>query len=298
MFYSGFADEAASDIDGQIKAIKELGWSHIELRSVNGRNITDISDDEFNEVADKLDAAGIQCNAFGSTIANWGKSILEPMDSSLAEIERAIPRMKRLRTPYVRIMSFGILRDHSPRDQMVGERIRRLQTIVDLFAAEGLQALHENCANYGGMGYPFTLELLENVKGLKLIFDTANAGVSMDRSKPEPYPVQDAWEFYQAVKAHVLHVHIKDGTFIKENSDSIFEYADYGWPGEGSGQVCRIVADLISSGYAGGLSIEPHLSVVFHDAAAQASQSDRYASFIEYGKRLARIVDQLRRRAL
>lgn len=293
MFLSGFADEAATGIDGQIKAIKELGWSHIELRSVNGRNITDISDDEFNEVADKLDAAGIQCNAFGSTIANWGKSILEPMDSSLAEIERAIPRMKRLRVPHVRIMSFGILADRDPGDQLVEERIQRLQTIVDLFASEGLQALHENCANYGGMGYPFTLELVENVKGLKLIFDTANAGVSLDRSKPKPYPTQSAWEFYSHVKEHILHVHIKDGIFKAENPDSVFEDADYGWPGDGDGDVKRIVADLLDNGYNGGLSIEPHLAVVFHDASTQSSDEARYNSFIEYGRRMERILAAL-----
>ncbi|MEM1212202.1 MAG: TIM barrel protein [Planctomycetota bacterium] len=290
MYYTGFADEASEGIDGQINAIKQLGWSHIELRAVNKTNITDIDDDLFDEVADKLDAAGIRCNAFGSTVANWGKSILEPMDSSLAEIERAIPRMKRLNVPYVRIMSFGILPGRGPEDQMVEERIDRLQKIVDLFAAEGLQALHENCANYGGMGWQFTRELLEGVNGLKLIFDTANAGISLDRSRPEPYPTQDAWEFYQAVKEHILHVHIKDGVFKAENPDSIFEDADYTFPGEGNGQVRRIVGDLLANGYDGGLSIEPHLSVVFHDDSAQASDEARFASFVEYGKRLEAIV--------
>lgn len=285
MFLSGFADEAARGIDGQIKAIKELGWSHIELRSVNGRNITDISDAEFAEVADKLDAAGIQCCAFGSTIANWGKSILEPMDDSLAEVERAIPRMQRLRVPYVRIMSFGILRNRSPEDQLLDERVRRLQMIVDRFAEAGLQALHENCANYGGMGYPFTLKLLEAVKGLKLIFDTANAGISLDRSKPTPYPTQSAWEFYSKVRSHILHVHIKDGVFKCENPESIFEDADYGWPGEGNGDVRRIVADLLATNYPGGFSIEPHLAVVYHDANAHSQPMDPYDSFVEYGRR-------------
>ncbi|MEM1445005.1 MAG: sugar phosphate isomerase/epimerase family protein [Planctomycetota bacterium] len=293
MFFTGFADEASEGIDGQIQAIRQLGWSHIELRAVNKTNITDIDDALFDEVADKLDEAGVQCNAFGSTIANWGKSILDPIEVSLAEAERAIPRMKRLKTPYVRIMSFGILPDRLPEDQLVDERIERLQKIVDLFASEGLQALHENCANYGGMGWKFTQELLDGVKGMKLIFDTANAGISLDFSKPKPYVPQDSWEFYEAIKEHIVHVHIKDGTFKGENPEGTFEHAEYTFPGEGNGQVRRIVGDLLANGYEGGLSIEPHLSVVFHDHSAQASEQARFDSFVEYGRRLEAIVAEV-----
>lgn len=47
IYLTGFADEAANDIDRQIAAIEKLGWSHIELRSVNGQNITDVSDADY-----------------------------------------------------------------------------------------------------------------------------------------------------------------------------------------------------------------------------------------------------------
>ena len=40
MYYTGFADEAAPDIDGQIRATKALGWGHIESRNIDGENIT------------------------------------------------------------------------------------------------------------------------------------------------------------------------------------------------------------------------------------------------------------------
>ena len=96
MYLTGFADEAASDIDRQIQATKELGWENIESRSVNGKNIHDISDEEFDTVYSKLQEAGVKVNCFGSTIANWDKKITEPFDSSLAEAKRAIPRMQRL----------------------------------------------------------------------------------------------------------------------------------------------------------------------------------------------------------
>ncbi|MFC1976460.1 sugar phosphate isomerase/epimerase, partial [Chloroflexota bacterium] len=71
MYYTGFADEAGASIDVQIKATKELGWSNIESRSIDGINLTDISDEKFEEVVEKLAEAGIKINCFGSAIANW-----------------------------------------------------------------------------------------------------------------------------------------------------------------------------------------------------------------------------------
>ena len=50
MYLTGFADEAANGIDGQIKAVKELGWSNIEARSIDGVNIHDLSDEQFDDV--------------------------------------------------------------------------------------------------------------------------------------------------------------------------------------------------------------------------------------------------------
>ena len=73
MYYTGFADEAAADIAGQIRATKELGWSNIEARNINGKNIHDLTDHEFDAVYRKLQEAGVRINCFGSAIANWGK---------------------------------------------------------------------------------------------------------------------------------------------------------------------------------------------------------------------------------
>ncbi|MBB6431708.1 sugar phosphate isomerase/epimerase family protein [Algisphaera agarilytica] len=294
IYLTGFADEASDHIEGQVKAIQTLGWSHIELRAVNGTNITDISDDEFEHVARYLDANDIAVNAFGSTICNWGKSILEPMDKDLAEIERAIPRMKALGTKYIRIMSYAVLKDRDMSDQLVDERIDRVRRVVDRFGEEGLEALHENCANYGGMGWRYTLELVEKIPGLRLIFDTANPATTVDRKKPGETVTLSSWEFYENVRPHIAHVHIKDGRFLRDNPDSVFEDADYVWPGEGDGEVKRIVSDLFATGYDGGLSIEPHLSVVFHGEIQAASEQARFDSFVEYGKRLEQIVNDIR----
>ncbi|MCX7046512.1 MAG: TIM barrel protein [Candidatus Sumerlaeota bacterium] len=289
MYLTGFADEAAKDIDGQIRATKELGWTNIESRAIDGSNIHDISDEEFDKVYGKLEEAGVKINCFGSAVANWGKQINEPFDSSLAETRRAIPRMKRLGAKLIRIMSFAVLKDREPNDQMEDERFRRVRVLHKMFTDEGLTPVHENCMNYGGMGWTFTLRLLENVPGLKLVFDTGNPVFSDDRSKPKPHPKQSSWEFYSHVKDHIAYVHIKDGVWDAPNQKSIFTY-----PGEGQGDVRRIVADLIARRYDGGISIEPHLAVVFHDASIKSDDAVRYANYVEYGRRMMRMIEDIK----
>jgi sugar phosphate isomerase/epimerase len=290
MYLTGFADEAAKDIDGQIRATKELGWQNIEARNIDGKNLHDLSDAEFEVVYAKLQNAGIRINCFGSAIANWSKHIDQPFDSSLAEARRAIPRMKRLGSEMIRIMSFAVLKDRAPDDQMEEERFRRLRELHAMFTGEGLMPVHENCMNYGGMGWTYTLRLIDNVPGLKLVFDTGNPVTSEDRTKPFPYPRQSAWEFYRHVREHVAYVHIKDAVWDASQMKTTFTF-----PGEGQGDVPKIVADLVRNGYRGGISIEPHLAVVFHDDSVKAPADIMYRNYVEYGRRMEKIIQDARR---
>jgi len=295
MYLTGFADEAAPDIEGQIRATKELGWKYIESRNVDGANIHDIPDEKFEEVAAKLVDSGVQINCFGSAIANWGKQITDPFDITLEEIERTIPRMQRLGTKLIRVMSYAVLPGREADDQMEEERFSRMRTLLQMFTDAGLTPVHENCMNYGGMSWKHTLRLIENVPGLKLVFDTGNPVFTDDRAKPKPYPKQSAWEFYTHVKEHVAYVHIKDGVWNAETGKTTFTF-----PGEGDGDVRRIVKDLLASGYEGGLSIEPHLAVVQHDEAdgkhphVISPEEQRYNSYVEYGRRMERMVAEVR----
>jgi len=292
MYLTGIADEAGAAIETQIRAIKELGWNAIEARTVQAGdfppgNIHDIPEAAFERVVAKLEEAGVGVCCFGSTIGNWAKKIDEPFDSSLEEARRAIPRMQRLGTKLIRVMSFAIREDAE--DQMEEERFRRMRELTKMFLDAGIQPVHENCMNYGGMGWPFALKLLENVPGLKWVWDTGNPIFNPDRAKPKPWPRQDPWEFYTKVKPWIVHVHVKDAVWDEAKQEAIYTY-----PGEGQGQVRQILKDLLGGGYDGGISIEPHLAAVFHDPTKQASPEDQYNTFVEYGRRLERMLREIR----
>lgn len=290
MYLTGFADEAADDIQGQIEATSRLGWSNIEARNIDGQNIHDLPEEAFDRVCGYLEEAGVRVNCFGSTIANWGKKIDEPFDSSLEEARRAIPRMKRLGTRLVRIMSFAVLQDRDPGDQMEDERFRRVRELCRMFGDEGLVPVHENCMNYGGMGASFTVRLVERVPELRLVFDTGNPVFSEDRDQAQPRPRQSSWDFYEQVRDHIEYVHIKDGTWDADTETSIYTF-----PGEGDGDVRKIVADLFRRGYDGGISIEPHMKVVFHEGQAGSEREERIENYVEYGRRMSGMIDEIRR---
>jgi len=193
----------------------------------------------------------------------------------------------------VRIMSFAVLKGRGPEDQMKEERFKRVGEIVRMFTDEGLLPVHENCMNFGGMGWKYTLELIENVPGLKLVFDTGNPVFTNDFAKGEPYSKQSSWEFYEHVRDHIAYVHIKDAKYIAE-SDGVFPKAEFTWAGDGDGDVRRVVADLLANGYDGGISMEPHLAVVFHEEGSESKDELRFNNYVEYGRRFEALVADIR----
>lgn len=281
LYFTGFADEAAEDLENQIRITKELGWKNIESRCIDGVNIHDLPEDKFETACEQLDAAGVHVNCFGSTIANWATKISDPFEETIEKVERAIPRMQKLGTKLIRVMSFAFAEEGE--DLMEAERFRRLSEITKMFLDAGVTPVHENCMNYGGMSYKHTLKLLENVPGMKLVYDTGNPVFNFDRSQPEPWPYQSGWEFYSNVKEHIAYIHIKD--VVMEDGECVYK-----WPGEGDGDVEKILRDLITGGYRGGISIEPHLAAVFHDDSENSSAEKMAETYLEYGRRLEKIV--------
>jgi sugar phosphate isomerase/epimerase len=287
---SGFADEAGSALETQIRATRELGWNHIEMRGVEvpgfpAGNLHDIPDAVFDRVVETLGKQGLRIHCLGSAIANGGKSIEKPFDACLGEAKRAAARMPRLGSKFIRIMSYPIL--PGP-DQMEKERFRRLREIQKVLGDAGVTVVHENCGNYGGMGWTYSLKLLENVPGLKLVFDMGNCFHDLDYTKPAPHPRQSAWEFYSHVRDHIAHLHIKDGK-MNANGENVHHY-----PGEGVCEVKQIVQDLLGSGYTGAISIEPHMGVApeFRDPTIPESEG-KFKTYVEYGQRLMKLLAEV-----
>ena len=283
MFISGIADEAATDIDGQIAVHQELGWRHIELRCVDKVNLCMADDALFEKTADAITASGLQVSGFGASVANWSRPVTGDFQIDIDELARAIPRMQRLDCPFIRVMSWPNDTDRPLADEAWrDEAVRRLKELARMAEDGGIVMVHENCNGWGGEGPDQTLELLQRVDSpaLKLVWDTGN---------PVGYG-QDAFSYYRAVRDHVVYVHIKDYQQDADGGRAVY-------PGEGEGAVRKTIQDLLSRGYDGGFSIEPHMASKIHlgqHAGDDASERDIY---IEYGRRLERLLSEIKQPA-
>jgi sugar phosphate isomerase/epimerase len=280
MFLSGIGDEASPLLSRQLAAHRELGWSHIEIRNIERRNLTDLGEEEFAAAAEAIEASGLQVSCFSAQLANWSRRIDSDFERDVEEMRRAIPRMARLGTPFIRSMSYPNADPPWKDEDWRREAVRRLRVLARMAEDAGVTIVHENCSGWGGQGPRQTLILLADVGSprFRLVFDTGN---------PVAFR-QDPWAYYEAVREHVAYVHVKDyirGPDGKERA--VF-------PGEGEGAVRRIIADLIRRGYDGGISIEPHLTSVVHLGKEADDPEAAYRTYVEYGRRLERLVDGLR----
>ncbi|MBC8010021.1 MAG: sugar phosphate isomerase/epimerase [Burkholderiales bacterium] len=289
-FYTGFADEAGPDLATQIRATRELGWSAIELRNVRvpgheTANVHDIPDEAFELVVATLGEAGVRVNCLGSALANGAKDVRKPFDADEASARRAAVRGRRLGAEFVRVMSYPL---GDLADLREDERFRRLREIVKIFAGSGVTVVHENCGNYGAMGVAYSLRLIEEVPGLRLVFDMGNTVSDLDYTKPAPHPRQSAWEFYQGVRDHIAYVHIKDAVWNTE-----LRRKDHVFPGEGEADVRRIVTNLRATSYANAFSIEPHMHAGLANRPDLSVEENHYQTYVEYGRRLMNLVAEI-----
>ena len=281
MFFSGISDEAGQRIEQQIQAHNELGWEHLELRMVEGKNITQIPEALFAEVDRKLGEAGKKVSCFGSAIANWARPITCDPQIDIDDLKCAIPRMQQMGVPFIRVMSYPNDQENPVSEpEWRAEAIRRMKALARLAEDGGITLVHENCSGWGGLSAENSNILLGEVNSpaLKVVFDTGN---------PVSYG-QDAWEYYNAVYNDIVYVHIKDAKRAPGAAEEEYVYC-----GEGEGYVREIVGDLLAKGYDGGFSIEPHLAAIIHTGQQANSEDQLYQTYTEYGRRLMKIVAEV-----
>ena len=62
----------------------------------------------------QLADAGVTINCFGSAIANWATEITTDFNDTIEQVKRAIPRMQKLNTKLIRIMSYARIQGNEP----------------------------------------------------------------------------------------------------------------------------------------------------------------------------------------
>ncbi len=278
MFISGFADEAGADLATQIKAHKELGWDHIDLRNIDGCQFTDVSDEVFNSIYVDLQNAGLSVSCFEGGIANWATKISDPLSASITTLERCIPRMNKMGTKYIRGMTWPNdgLSDEEWRDEVV----KRYKELAKIAEDGGVVIAVENCEGWASQS-------AENYGSFFELVDSPAICAAYDTGNPAPHGHTNTWEWYIRVKPHIDYVHIKSHTGPIDGGEGAYTF-----PGEGISLELETLTDLFKSGYDGGIVIEPHLAVVVHEGETITDEDAAYQTYIEYGRRTEKIIKE------
>ncbi|MBQ9611922.1 MAG: sugar phosphate isomerase/epimerase [Lachnospiraceae bacterium] len=236
---SGFADEISTDLSEQIRVLKNLDVSYVEMRGVNGKGLVYYTLPEVREIKQQLDAEGIRLSSVGSPIGKIG--IADDFAPHMDLFKHTVEIAKIMETPNIRMFSFFIPQDQDP-SVFRGEVMDRLGQMADYAAASDVVLLHENEKEIYGDNAPRCLEIMKEFYGdhFKAVFDFANF-VQCD---------QDTLEAYEMLKPYISYIHIKDALF---GSGEVVP------AGHGDGNVAKILSMLKESGYQGFLSLEPHL---------------------------------------
>ncbi len=282
MIITGIGDESGKSLQAQINAHKELGWNAIELRLVDGVNVstTAFSDEKFKEVKETLEANNMTVAGFASAIGNWSRPINGDFSVDVNDLKVSAKRMNMLGTKYTRIMSW-VETDMAEAD-IKKEVIRRLKELSKIAESEGIYIAHENCTGWGGHNADNMLALKEEVNSpnFVLLYDIGNV-VSHG---------SDPVEFFNKIRGHFSYIHVKDCVAIPGKSSDKFRYC-----GEGDARVYEILQKVIKEdGYDGIISIEPHVSAIVHSGEGKEKSDDELKeSYITYGRKLHAILDKI-----
>ncbi len=242
---SAFADEISADLAEQIAVLQSENIHFIDLRSVWGTNVVELSEQQLATIKQTLQSAGIGVAAIASPL---GKV---PIDSPFAEhlqyLDRAILAAKTLSSSYIRIFSFyppALSQTPTPDPSSYRDEVLlRLREMTARASAAGLTLIHENEKGIYGDTIERCVDLLQSINDphFRSALDPAN----FLQCAQVPYP-----DAYLATRPWLGYVHVKD---VK--ADGTLAVAGGGeahWP--------QLLQNLHQDGYDGFMALEPHLA--------------------------------------
>ena len=230
---AAFADEADGRLSEQIKAMKRNGIDYLEIRGVDGENISDITKEKAKEVRRQLDDAGLAVWSLGSPYGKIG--ICDDFEPHLDKFRHGLELAEILGAKHIRMFSFYVA--DGDKERYRDEVMSRLEKFISAASGSGIILCHENEKGiYGDMAVRCE-EIHRTFPQLKAVFDPANF-IQCGQNTTE------AWKL---LAPYVEYMHIKDAM-----ADGSVVPA-----GKGIGNLSYLLENYKGSV----LTLEPHLSV-------------------------------------
>ena len=238
---SGFADEISPDPREQLATLAAESITYLELRSAWSVSVADLTGPQLTAFRAMLADAGVAVSAIGSPI---GKIPVDaPLAPELDRMRRVAATARELGTAIVRVFSFFIPPGEPP-ERFRTQVIDRMAALAEIAAGQGLVLAHENEKEIFGDTPGRCADLITSVNSpaLRATFDAANfvqCGV-------RPFS-----EAYGLLRPYLVYVQVKD---------ALAATGEVVPAGQGDGQMRETLAALRDSGFAGFMSLEPHLA--------------------------------------
>lgn len=251
-----FSDEASPYIDKQIDALLRNGLGGMEIRNVDGVNVSEITKEKAKEVKSKMNARGLEVWSIGSPIGKIG--IDDDFEEHLEKFKHTLELSEILGAQNIRLFSFFMPKDRLASD-FKEEVFARLSRFVEVAKDYDITLCHENEKGIYGDVPERCLEIHKQFPEIKAVFDPANfvqCGV-------------DTLEAWALLKEYVHYMHIKDAL-----ADGFVVPA-----GKGIGNVQKIAKDFMARG-GKEFTIEPHLKVF--SGFEELEQGEKFKAHCEF----------------
>ena len=226
-----FSDEAGNSLKEQIEALKRNSISLMELRSIDKKNVADFTIEEAKEYQRIMEENGISVWSIGSPI---GKVDIEvDFDEYLKKVEHVCKLANVFKVDKIRMFSFFKAYE---KEEKVFEYLRKMIEVANKY---NVYLYHENEKDIYGDTLVRVKRIMDNIEGLKYIYDPANYLQCNEKAK----------DTIEAFFNKTDYFHIKD--VISETGQLVPA-------GYGDGMIEELLSKIKDDKT---LTLEPHLTV-------------------------------------
>ncbi len=235
---SAFSDEYADGIQEQCQALNGFGFSYMEMRGVNGKNVSLLTKKEVKEAKKVLADYGVKVSSIGSPL---GKILLDgDMQTHFETAKHVFETAVELGAKNIRMFSFYLPKGKM-RDDCKVRVFDELSKFVKLSEEYDVTLCHENEALIYGESPEKCHEIMDYFNGrLKCVFDMGN--FVLDGYNPMCA--------YKLLQDYIEYFHVKDALYAGAIVPA----------GKGEAQIQEILNDYKANGKKDVfITLEPHL---------------------------------------
>jgi sugar phosphate isomerase/epimerase len=252
-------DEVTHDFGSALDWVQAQGLRWVELRSIDRRNLVDLTDAEMQAVKRELDGRGLQtiaiaspflkCSLYESAPATRGDTFFSQANDYEGHrlvLQRAIAAAHIFGTDIIRSFTFWKEQNQTP--AMWNLIVERLHESAAVASAASVTLAVETEPAVNAATAKQVREMIDRVQSpaVRAVWDPGNVVWAGEDPIPD----------YPNLHGFIAHVHLKDAFLTAEGKTlpAVLGEGKVGYP--------RPLALLQADGWQGGVSLEPHMPMI------------------------------------